>query len=439
MQNYDVVIIGAGSGGASAAMYAAKNGLRVALIEEDKWGGTTIHCGSIHARMLQKHAKIVYEVKKASEWGFEISVFDLDYERLRNRMQSTAIAQTNKLYTMLQEVGVTCIQGTATIDEQLIVHVESEGFQATNLIIATGSQPLIPEILGLESVDYLTTNTIYELEELPKKLTIIGGGLTAVETAFSLAPLGTEVTIIEKNEDILIDEDPEIRYQLKKQLAQLDVMMQVNQQITEVTPEHIMIEDLLISHDQVFIACGRQARTEIADFLALKKQQEGTIFVNEFFQTSQPKIYAIGQVCNSRQFSKTAYSNGIVAVNHILQKPAKETNDVLVRSLNTIPDVASFGLTEEQAIQAYGDNVTSIKLPIHYAVDGLIEDYTKCILKLIVHKEFDEIIGAMAIGEYALQVIEQIAMIVRLEGSLEEALAYIDVELGNYMQQRKIV
>lgn len=439
VQNFDVVIVGAGSGGAGAALYAAKKGLQVVLIEEYKLGGTAIHCGGIQARMLQKHAKILYEIKKSSEWGFEISAFDLDYEKLRNRMQATTLAQTTKLYTLLQEAGVTYVIGTAKIDGNLCVHVAEETYTAPKLILATGSVPKIPEIPGLQQINYMTTDTIYQQDKLPKKLTIIGGGVTAVETAFSLAPLGTEITIIEENEDILMDEDPEIRYQLKKQLAQLNVIMLTNQQISAAYSDHIEIDDLEIQHEQIFLACGRQARTEIVNILALKKQQEGTILVNEFFQTTNPKVYAIGQVCDSKQFLKTTYLNGVSVIDHILKIAHMPKQELIVRSLNSFPEVAAFGLNESQALETYGENITLFKIPIQYSIDGLLEGDMKCILKLIVHSEFDEIIGAITIGEFANQVIEQIAIIVRLEGSLEEVLTYINFELSNNIEQRKIV
>lgn len=439
MQNFDVIIIGAGSSGIEAALYARKKGLQVALIEKEKWGGNTVHSGGLQAKMLQKHAKIAHEIQKASHWGFEISIFELDYEQLKNKMYSIAMAQANKLYTKLKLAGVHCISGEAFIEDNLTVKVKNQVFSASQIVVATGSKPYIPDIPGLLDRSFLTTNELYKMDKLPNKMTIIGGGITAIETAFSLAPLGIAVTILEKDDDILLQEDPDIRHQLKKQLAQLNVVMLTAQQITEVNASSIRIAGLEIIYENLLIACGRVPQLELVAQLKLQ-MHEGVIQLNDYFQTSNHRLYIIGSAATpSLSKSKPFISSAKTVVNHIVCAKDENATELKIRLLNSIPEVADFGLNELQAVAAYKDEIKIIRIPINYAIDGIIEESTKCMLKLIVHTEFEEVVGAITIGELSTQIIEKVAMIVRLEGSLEEVLIHVDMELLNDVQQRKIV
>lgn len=438
MRNYDLAVIGAGSSGISAALYGASKGLRVILIEKNKLGGTTIHSGELHARMLQKHAKIAYEIQKANEWGFEISAFELDFVHLKSRMFALAMTRTNQLFNQLQQHKIQYLVGEAKLDLDGTVLVNDEIIEAKHVLLATGSKPTIPAIPGLESSAYITTDGLYKLDELPKALTIIGGGVTAIETAFSLAPLGTEVTIIEEQENILFDEDKDICHILKKQLAKLNVIMVTNQQVTQINEKSVSLGDYVIAHEELFIACGRSPDHSILNNIAIEMTGE-RIKVNENFQTSISNTYAVGSLCDQPYALKNTVEQAKTIIQHILKIEEKSNASILVRSLNVIPEVATFGLNETQAKNESGEEILTMQITVQNSIDGLIEGEHQCFLKLIVNQEYEEVVGALAIGDHATEILEKIAIIVRLEGSVKEVLECVQHDFMQVIQQRKIV
>lgn len=438
MQNYDLVIVGAGTGGVGAAVHAASNGLSVALIENNQLGGQAIHTGNPEVKLMQRHAKITYEVQKASQWGFEIAEFTLDYQRLKNKMFSIMSEKRRKLQEQLTKYDIQLLVGRATLSEQGHIFVNELQVSAENILLATGTKPVIPTIVGLETTPFITAPEIFSLEELPKTMTIIGGSMTAVEVAFSLAPLGTEITIIEYEEDILLNEDSDLRFSLKRQLAKLNVIMLTAQKHMKLHSNYVEIESGKIAFEKLLIACGRQADFTYIDYASLE-MEGGVMKVNDYFQSNIPHIYSL---TNEQQLAispKASTYRAKQVVNHILRCKEDGAPPIFIRSLNVIPSAASFGLNEVQAKQQYGENVEVLYLTIQNASDRLIIGESNYLLKIIVEKEFNEIVGAITIGDQANEVIEKIAIIVQMEGSLEEVLTYIQQDFTYSIQQRKNV
>lgn len=408
-EDFDVIVIGAGEAGLYAANEAVDKGLKVAIIEKNKWGGKSVHSGDLHARMFQKNAKFTNEIEKANEWGIEVRDCIYDLEKLRSRMFTFTMKETNRIYTELQKKGIQCFVGAAEIVNKETVIVNERRLVAKYIVIATGSIPQIPKIKGIENISYFTMDTIFNMSELPKSIVIVGGGVTAVEMAFCFAPLGVEVTIVEQREDILPDEDSEIRFQLKRSLAKLNVLMKTDATVQKITDEKIYIDNSEIEYERLFIACGKKANLDILESFELLCKDD-KLNVDENFKTSVDTIYAVGDVCNANNFTKT---------------PNNIHDEVYIRSLNTIPNVATFGLNEYEAEARNYEQIEVIKQPVQRSILGAVMNEGACILKLVIDREFEEVIGAIAIGEHANEVIGKIEMIVHLEGTLDEILLYV--------------
>lgn len=438
VQNYDLVVVGTGSGGISAALYAANNGLKTAIIENTEIGGIAVLSDDLQMKLMQKHAKIASEVQQASEWGFEITEFSLDYNQLKNKLFSFSHEKKSRIDSQLKEHGVIFHLGKASIDEEGTLYVNDIKINTKNTLLASNSQPVIPDILDIEKKDFITISELYILEKIPESLTIIGGGMTAVETAFSLAPLGTVVTIIERNEDILMDEDADVRYVLKKKLAKFNVVMLTNQQFIKVNNNYIELENGEVFYEKLFLACGREIDYSYI-YNSKIEIEAGLLKLDEYNQTTLKNIYALSSKYESAISDRAAIIQTKKIINHIMAVDEKTPEHLLIRSLNVIPAVATFGINEAQARSIYGDEIDILNFTIQNAVEGMIGGESKCHLKLIVQKEFNEILGAVAIGNQATVILEKISIIVHLEGSLEEVILCIQHDFMHILQQKKNV
>lgn len=234
MRNFDVIVIGAGPGGYVAAFRAAQLGKTVAIIEKEKIGGACLNVGCIPSKTLLKHSEMVEEIKKANDWGIHTGELSIDFLKLMQRKDQVVQTLTSGVDYLLKKNHITLFQGEASVNKELVVAVGDEKIKGQDILLATGSKPFIPPINGLEQIDYMTTDSFFDLKELPESLVIIGGGVISVELAFAMAPLGTKVTIVEVAHDILLTEDPDARKIIKDQLKKKNIEIITNAEIQEV-------------------------------------------------------------------------------------------------------------------------------------------------------------------------------------------------------------
>src|SRR5690606_30108034 len=208
MKKYDVAIIGAGAGGYVAAIYAARSGLNVALVEKGKVGGACFNLGCIPSKIMIEHSKLIQKMKLGEQWGISTNNIEIDFPKLMQRKEDLIQQLLEDIHRYIGNNTITYYSGKAEVTKDLVVKVNGEEFEAKDIILATGSKPFVPPFKGLETATYYTTDTIFNMKELPKQLTIIGGGVISIEMAFSLAPLGTKVTILNHSRDILQTEEP---------------------------------------------------------------------------------------------------------------------------------------------------------------------------------------------------------------------------------------
>lgn len=421
MSNYDLVVIGAGPGGYVAAIRAAQKGKKVAVIEKKAIGGTCLNVGCIPSKSYLKHAHWILSAQEANHFGFNFQNESFSFERLVQRKDQVVKKLQGGIHHLFQTNNIDYIEGEAHFDQQkeLVVGEEKIGYQ--DVLLATGGHPFVPPIPGLDQVAYLTTDSFFALTELPEKLVIIGGGVIAVELAFAMQPLGVAVTLIEVAPDILLTEEPEARKVIKKKLQSLGIEVIIQAKISTVTKQSVILEDgSQKNFDQLLIAAGRKANLALAEQLGLTMAEGKFVAVDQHYQTSEKNIYAIGDLIGGLQLAHAASAEGMRAVNAICKLASYPVDPTTVpRCLYTDPEVASFGLTEEAAREAYEDVYTKT---VSFSGNGkaIAAEETEGFVKIISEKKYHQILGAVIVGSHATEMIHTILAVKETEGTVDE-------------------
>ena len=307
-KSYDLIVIGAGPGGYVAAIRGAQLGKNVAVIEKNNAGGTCLNVGCIPSKTLLEHGEKAHSIRVANDWGITTKDLKIDFTQFVQRKKKVVQTLTGGVKQLLKKNKVTYIEGEARISKNLKVDVNNETYQAKDIILATGSQPFIPPIDGLDQVNYETTDTFFDLEKLPKQLAVIGGGVIATELASSMADLGVRVTIIEVADDILLTEINETREMLKAHLDNQGIKILTKAKIKQVKESKIILDGQDdVSFDTLLVATGRQPNTQVAKDLNL--EMDGKFFkVNEHYETSQKHVYAASRRYYALYIHKTGSS-----------------------------------------------------------------------------------------------------------------------------------
>ncbi|KPN96712.1 dihydrolipoyl dehydrogenase [Lysinibacillus sp. ZYM-1] len=404
MEKFDIAIIGAGPGGYVAAIHAAKYGKKVALIERDKLGGACYNVGCIPSKILLEHSKLVQAIKRGNSWGIEVANMEINFPRLMQRKDTIIQELLTNIEQFIINNHITLYRGEATLSKDLTITVGKKTLTATDIILATGSKPFVPPFEGLETSTYFTTDTFFNLEELPAQLTIIGGGVIAVEMAFSLAPLGTKVTMLNHSEDILQTEEAEARPLIRKKMKELGIELVTDFQFEKFEGNTIHTSKGIYTYENLLFATGRRPNTEIAQHLELAFEGR-LIAVNEHLQTSKPHIYAIGDLVGGYQLAHSASTEGIYVVDYIVGNQLTTIDQTSIpRCVYTHPEIATFGLLEEQVKEPY----TMTKMPLQTNPKALMEGNTDGFVKLITKEGSGQILGACVVGDGATEMLNAI-------------------------------
>ncbi len=422
MQSYDVIIIGAGPGGYVAAEEAADKGNSVAVIERKAIGGTCLNVGCIPSKAYLQHSHWVLEAETASQNGIEINVESVDFPKLVERKNQVVATLQKGIQSTFKSKGIEYIEGEATYIENTTFSVNGNKITGKNVLLATGGRPFIPEIPGLHEVNYLTTDTFFEMEELPEKLIIIGGGVIATELAFAMQPLGVNVTILEVASDILLTEEEEARNLIKRKLKQMGLEIITAAEIENITSEEVKLADgKNYSFDQLLVATGRRANLELPEAMGLTLSSDDKfVEVDEYYETSQPHVYAIGDAIPGYSLAHSASAEGIKAIRAMNdEKELPVSQNEIPRSLYTQPEVASFGMSEEQA-KAAGYDVVSRQMPMSFNGRAMAQADTDGFVKIISEEKYGEILGAVIVGEHATDLLHSLLTTQKSEGTVHE-------------------
>ena len=434
--DYNIIVIGGGSAGLVSSYIASAVKAKVALIEKHKMGGDCLNTGCVPSKALLRSAKMISYAKRAKEFGFKKTTVDFDFKDVMNRVQNIIKIiephDSRKRYTAL---GVECIEGEAKILSPHNVEVNGITLTARSIIIATGAKPLIPNIPGLDQIKYLTSDNVWDLKELPKKLLVLGGGPIGVEMAQAFSRLGAEVTIVEMTPQILIREDEEVIELVTERFVKEGIKVLINHKAKEFKHNLLICEhkskDVSIPFDKVIIALGRQANIEGfgLEELGVKIRETKTIEANAFLQTNIKSIYVCGDVTGPYQFTHTAAHQAWYACVNALFSPLKKFKvdyTVIPWATFTDPEVARVGLNEKDAkIQNILYEVTT------YDIDDLdraiADSEAHGFIKVLTVPNKDKILGVTIVGRHAGDLIAEYILAMKYGLGMNKILATIHI------------
>lgn len=446
-----LVVIGGGPGGYVAAIRGAQLGAEVTLIEKEKLGGTCLNIGCIPTKVLLHSSELLNEIKEARTLGIEVNnEVKINWTQLQNRKNTVVNTLVSGVSSLLEHNKVKVINGTAAFEGKSSIKVtkdqgESENIQFDNVIISSGSVPFIPPIEGRELEGVINSTGALSLDSIPRSMVIIGGGVIGIEFANIFNSLGCKVTVIEMLPYILPPVDREISEILKEKLKKDGIDIYNNCKVTKIenNNENLNVsfeednDKLNIEAQKVLIAVGRRANISNLNLESTGVYiEKGCIWVNDNMETNIKGIYAIGDCTGKNMLAHVASDQGIIAVENIMGKNKKMDYKTVPACVYTKPELASVGLTEEQAKQKGVDYKVG-KFPLIYNGKSLIMNDTEGFIKIIVDKKYKEILGVHILGPRATDLITEAALALRLEATLEEIITTVHAHptIGEAMKE----
>lgn len=426
---YDIAIIGGGPAGYNAAEKAAINGLKTVLFEKNAIGGVCLNEGCIPTKTLLYSAKLLDNMKGASKYGIlegEQAGFDLG--KIISRKDKVVKKLTGGVKMKLTSSGVEIVEGVATLlgekSDKIRISCNEVEYVVKYVLVCTGSDTIIPPIKGLADVAYWTSKEALEIKELPKSLVIIGGGVIGIEFASFFNSMGVKVTVIEMMPEILGAMDKETSAMLRKEYAKKGIDFHLNTKVKEVSPEGVTIEKdsktSIINADRILLSVGRKANTDKVGLsnLSVEILRNG-VRVNEYMQTSHPRVYACGDITGYSMLAHTAIRESDVAVNHILGIDDPMSYKAIPGVVYTNPEIAGIGKTEEE-LKAAGTYYQVLKLPMAYSGRFVAEnELGNGLCKLIIDEEA-KIIGCHMLGNPASELITIAGMAIEQELTVDD-------------------
>jgi dihydrolipoamide dehydrogenase len=427
--DYDIVVIGGGPGGYVTAIYGAQQGKKVCLIEKDTLGGVCLNRGCIPTKTLIKSVNVLDTVRESIKYGvlgIEKNNCFLDLKRVQNRKKEIVRRLTSGVSYLLRANGVDVIKKEATFKNEHTVDVNGGYLTAENIIIATGSSPAELSVQIEGDVPLVNSDAVLELEEVPERMVIIGGGVIGVEFAYILGKLGSQVTVIEALDEILPTVDGEIARKARKVLENIPVNVVPGAQVTKFVKNEVFYEKdgqlKSIKADKILVSIGRRPNVDGLNLKSLDLDFSKTgIEVNDFLRTNVENIYAIGDVNSKYMLAHVASMEGIVAINNICGRKMKIDYQKVPQCIYLHPEIASVGLTEKEALERGLD----IKIGrFNYSANGkaIIEGDEEGIAKVIVDQRVGEILGVHIFGSNATDMIGEAVLAMTLESTAEEVV-----------------
>ena len=423
VQSFDLLTIGAGSGGVAISNRAASHGANCAIIESGPFGGTCVNVGCVPKKVMWSGASIAHSIDDSRSYGFSVSQQDFDWPTLK-RARDAYVKDLNGHYERsLAKNGVEIIQGAARFVGPRTIMAGGKQFTARHIVIATGGRPIVPDVPG--AALGTTSDGFFELQQMPKQVAIIGSGYIAVEFAGMLRSLGADVTLLIRRDHVLNSFDVMLRKHLMEQMGADGIEIVTQAQIKGLTKNGdaigIQLNDArsLQGFERVFWAVGRRAHTDRLDLRAtgLPVEPDGTLAVNEFQETKAPGIYAIGDVTGKLELTPVAIAAGRRLADRLFGGMAerKLSYDLVPTVVFSHPPIGTVGLTEDEAIAAHG--LAYVKVyeahftPLYFAITAR---KSKCAIKLVVTGAEEKIVGLHVIGQGADEMLQGFAVAVRM-------------------------
>lgn len=431
----DVAVLGGGPGGYTAAIRAAQAGKKVAIVEMDKLGGTCLHKGCIPSKSLLRSAEVYRTLLHSAAYGVDVSedAVSLNFNKVQLRKSSTVEQLHRGLQGLMKKNGIEVIHGKGRVigpsifspkSGSLAVELangEMESVVSSNLIIATGSRPRMLPGLKADGEYILTSDDALELDKLPSSILIVGGGVIGVEWASMLQDFGVNVTLAEAGARLLPGEDPEVSAALTKSLRSRGVRILTSVMLDtgscETGTEGVSIQagtpdgNVNLTADKLLVSVGRTANIEGIGLENTDiRTKDGFIEVNEYGQTTEPHIYAIGDVIGGVQLAHAAAHEGLIAADHISGlKPDILPHHMIPRCIYSSPEIASYGFTEDGA-RTRGHDIKIGKIPFQAIGKALVMGETEGFVKVIADRKTNDILGVHMIGPHATDLIAEASL-----------------------------
>jgi len=431
MKNYDVIVIGSGAG-AIISEEAAAQSLKVALIDKGPLiGGTCLNWGCIPSKMLIYTADRIVEIEEAKKLGIEAEIKNIDFHSIMERMRKSR--QENQIHIregLKQSKNLDFYEGEGYFIGDRLLEVNGEKLKGERIFIASGSRPFIPPIKGSENVDYLTNESVLELKEKPDSLIIIGGGYIAVEFGHFFAAMGTEVTILEMADRLVLSEEPEISDLLKSELSKrmgvytnalAEEVKESEHGVVVVTKDTNTGKRREFAAQRIMMAVGRRSNADIlkVENTGVETDKKGFIKVSEYLETNQKGIFAIGDANGQQMFRHMANREAeIVAQNAFYGTSIKVDYSAVPHAVYSHPQIASVGLTEAKAREDYDILVGRMKYFDIAKGEAMMEK--QGFAKAIAEKGSSRILGFHIIGPYAPELIQEVVNAMTSGGGMEE-------------------
>ena len=417
--DFDLFVIGAGSGGVRAARMAAGHGAKVAIVEDRYFGGTCVNVGCVPKKLYVYASQFAESFAGAAGFGWQATKPSFNWPTLvANKVKE--ISRLQSVYDkLLHDSGVTVINGRGTVAGAHSVTVNGKTYTAERILVATGGWPFVPEVEGKEHI--ITSNEVFDLPQLPEKMVIVGGGYIAVEFAGIMHGLGVEVTIFERNTKVLNGFDEDIRDFLIAEMSKKGIKFMFE---TSVDKINLDCEGLTVhttkgetvATDLVMYATGRvpNAKGIGLEALGVAIDELGAIKVNDDYQTSVASIYALGDVTNRVNLTPVATAEGMALVNKLY---AAKTNAVDYHNIPTAvfsqPSIGTVGFTEAQALKQHPADIDVYKAEFKPMKNTLSGSSERTMMKMLVVRSTDKVVGLCMVGPDAGEIVQGMAIAIR--------------------------
>ena len=433
MSEINVVIIGGGPGGYVSAIKAAHLGLKAVLVEKDKLGGVCLNKGCIPTKALVSTAEMLNNIQRAGEFGIQVKDYSFDFPAIMKRKDIITRRLSSGVEQLMKANQVRVVRGEGQIVEPGTVEIlnaegQKEIIKTKNIIIATGSSVMKLPIPGLDVEGVITSDEALSLSELPSKMIIIGGGVVGIEFAGIFRALGVEVTVVEMLPRILIPIDEEIARRLTMSLKRKGIEILTDCKVKGIKKNNQNLEVLVstsegekkLETEKVLLAAGRVPELGNIDVQGLGiKLDRRAIKVDEKMRTNIPGIYAIGDVVGKIMLAHVASRGGIVAVENISGKEVLMDYRAVPNCVFSMPEVASVGLTEEEA-RKENDNIKVSKFPFMANGKALGMGEIEGMVKIIADGDTLELLGVHILGAHASDLIAEGTLALSMEATAEE-------------------
>ncbi|MBO9998316.1 MAG: glutathione-disulfide reductase [Cyanobacteria bacterium SID2] len=421
--DFDLFVIGAGSGGIASARRAAEYGAKVGIAEVDRLGGTCVNRGCVPKKLMVYASHFSELFRDAVGYGWGAVQSDLDWPKMLKAVNDE-VTRLNGIYQrMLDNSKVEVFEGYAKFVDSHTVTVNDRKITADKILIAVGGKPTKPPTPGIEHA--ITSNEIFHLQERPKQAVVLGGGYIGVEFACILRGLGSDVTVIIRRDKILRGFDEDIRTEIQEAMQKHGIRILTNttiQSIEKLDDGNLKLnldggeEDSVIAETVSLAATGRKPNLEGLGLENTRVEiRNGAIAADEYNQTAEPNIYAVGDCIDRINLTPVAINEGrVFADTHFGGKSRVMSYENVPTAIFTTPEAATVGLTETQAREKYGDAVKVFRSrfrPMYHTLGGRDE---KTLMKLIIDGNTDKVVGAHMVGEHAAEIIQGVAIAVKM-------------------------